>query len=156
MIYPLLVEGKPVYEEYGQPKGMTINVDVKTGRVSDVYGMDKLNFESSDYEVQTDFPKILEVAKNGGRGMYNFPEMGSGDEKIVKVALGEPEMIYTHRYDYQNGISNEYLVPSLLFPVLQEPKEGEYFSKTVIVPVIKEFFDMKPQMPMMYKNEMAR
>lgn len=153
--YPLVLDEKTVYEEYGQAKGMTVNIDVKSGRVSDVYGMEKLDFASSEYAVQTDFSKILEVAKNGGRGRYAVPYSENENIIQVKVPLGEPEMIYAHIYDYQNGTNTEYLVPALKFPVLREPKEGEYFQTTIIVPIIKEFTEMKHS-PIMYKNETMR
>lgn len=154
IVYPLVIEGKTVYEEYGQPKGINVSIDVKTGLVTDVYGMEKLDFDSSNYATETDTAKILEVAQNGGRS-WNYGPIGLAQpEKVttVDVRLGEPEMTYVHLSDYQDGTSKDYLVPALVFPVLDQPKEGEYFQDKVIVPVIREFFTRKNS-PIMYMKE---
>lgn len=157
VVYPLVIEGKTVYEEYGQEKGITVSIDVKTGRVSDAYGMEKLDFDSSRYATETDVAKILEVAKNGGRTWnYGGGIMPRGENEpapmVVDVRLGEPEMNYVHLADYERGESKQYLVPALVFPVLDTPKEGEYFQDTIIVPVIQEFFTRKNS-PIMYMKE---
>lgn len=114
--------------------------------------MEKLDFEASEYEIQTDFSKILEVAKQGGRYGYGMQYPENANMVQVKVPLGEPEIIYVHLYDYQSGRSNEYLVPALKFPVLRDPKEGEYFQNTVIVPIIKEFMEVK-SLPTLHQSE---
>jgi hypothetical protein len=155
VIFPLGIDGKDVYEEYGQAKGMTVNIDVKTGRVTDVFGMEKLDFASSDYAVESDFSKILDMASKGGRNGYSYPVGDSETPDVVKIPLGEPELIYEHLYDYQDGNGVEYLVPALKFPVMQAPKDGEYFQKTVIVPVIAEFFTNQNG-PILYRNEMPQ
>lgn len=157
VMFPLVIDGKKVYESYGQAKGMSVIIDVASGRISDVYGMEKLNFESSEYATETDFAKILEVVKKGGRNRYTtmpFYEEGATVTK-VDVILEEPELIYTHMYDYQNGTAKEYLVPALMFSTKQEPKVGEYFQKNIIVPIIKDFFEGTNE-PMLYKQEIAR
>lgn len=159
VIYPLQIENKTVYEEYGQAKGITVTIDVKTGRVTDVYGMEKLDFDASNYATETDTAKILEVAQNGGRswnfGTMPYPQPDNTNTKTIDVRLGEPEMTYVHLSDYQDGVSKEYLVPALMFPVLDQPKEGEYFQSQVIVPVIQEFFTRKDS-PIMYMKENVR
>jgi hypothetical protein len=63
--YPLIIEGREVFEEYGQPKGITVSIDIKTSLVTDIYGIEKLDFNASNYATETDVSKILEVAKNG-------------------------------------------------------------------------------------------
>jgi hypothetical protein len=70
----------------------------------------------------------------------------------MDVRLGEPKLSYVQLNDYQSNISKQYLVPALVFPVLDTPKEGEYFQSTVIVPIIQEFFTRRENsliMPMM-------
>lgn len=135
---------------------MSVVIDVAAGRVSDVYGMEKLNFESSEYATETDFSKILEVVKMGGRNRYmTMPFYKDGSVTQVDVLLEEPELIYTHLYDYQNGTAKEYLVPALMFSTKQEPKAGEYFQKNIIVPIIKDFFEGTNE-PMLYKQEVSR
>lgn len=154
VVYPLTIDGKIIYEEYGQARGITVTVDVKTGLVSDVSGIEKLNFSASKYTVETDFKKILEIASKGGRTQAHYPMPASTEENkvtTVNVSLGEPTLIYTHIYEYKDGKSSEYIVPALSFPVTQKPKEGEYFQDKIIVPVIKDFYEMKNP-PIMYKE----
>ncbi len=160
VMYPLVIDGKTVYEEYGQAKGMTLTIDIKSGIVSDVSGIEKLNFASSKYSVETDFKKILEVASKGGRNGFSFPyPIASTDDTTkvttIDVKLGEPTMSFTHIYEYKDGESNEYIVPALIFPVTQTPKEGEYFSDKIIVPIVKDFFESKNP-PIMYKEAIAQ
>lgn len=63
VVYPLRLDGTEVFEEYGQPRGITIGIDIKNRRVAEVNGIEKLEFEESKYAVETDFQKVLQVAE---------------------------------------------------------------------------------------------
>lgn len=158
VVYPFMIGGNMVYESYGQPRGITVNVDVKTGLVSDVSGIEKLNFSSSKYAVEGDFKKILEIAAKGGRSQYQYPMPASTEENkitTINVSLGEPTLIYTYIYEYKDGKSSEYIVPALSFPVTQKLKDGEYFQDKIIVPVIKDFYEINNP-PIMYREANAK
>ncbi len=157
VIYPLVIDGKTIYEEYGQAKGITVGIDSKTGLVSEVNGIEKLDFLDSNYPVETDFAKIRALAEKGGRTGYAYPMMGLPQDVktvTVEVKLGEPTMSYVHLYEYKEGQSSEYFVPALIFPVMQKPGEGEYFQDQIIVPIIKDFA-VNNNRPIMYKGGIA-
>ena len=73
VVYPLRVDGMSVYEEFGQKKGITVGIDVKTGLVSQVNGIEKLDFSESKYAVETDPKKILAQVEAGGRMSRPYP-----------------------------------------------------------------------------------
>lgn len=136
LTYPLVIDGKSVYEEYGAPKGLMLSIDIRSKRVSDFSGMEKLDFLASDYAADTDFEHMKSLAEKGGR--YT-PSYQTGSGKTVDVSLGTPTLSYVHLSEYKDGKSSEYLVPALVFPVTSTPKEGEYFQKTVTIPLVKDF-----------------
>ena len=53
LVYPLLMDGKEVYEEYGGHKGISINIDTRTKLVRSMYGLEKQILESSFYTTPT-------------------------------------------------------------------------------------------------------
>jgi hypothetical protein len=154
VVYPLVIDGKTVYEEYGQPKGITVGVDVKNGRVSDVNGIEKLDFSESAYAIENDFAKILQMAEKGGRNAFTYPMPAEVKTTTVEVKLGEPQLSYTHIYEYKDGQNSQYIVPAIIFPVDQKPKEGEYFPNKIVIPLVKDFFENRNP-PIMYKGGIA-
>ncbi len=71
--------------------------------------------------------------------MYPF---GDTSAKKREVRLGEPTLAYSRLYDYRDNMSSELLVPALVFPVLDTPKDGEWFNTQVVVPLVKDFFEV--------------
>ncbi|MDD2487635.1 MAG: hypothetical protein PHS92_04680 [Candidatus Gracilibacteria bacterium] len=140
VILPLIIDSRKVYEEYGQQKGISIGIDVKSGMVSDVNGIEKLEFEKSNYAVETDINNILKIAEKGGRFNPIAAQFAqeSGNVVTIEVKIGEPELSFAHIFDYKDGKNSEYMVPALIFPVLDTPKDGEYFPKRIIVPIVKD------------------
>jgi hypothetical protein len=53
LMYPLLLDGKEVYEEYGGYKGISMNIDTRTKLVRSMYGLEKQMLESSVYTTPT-------------------------------------------------------------------------------------------------------
>ncbi len=52
VLYPQLIDGKEIYEEYGGLKGIQIGIDVKSLRVSDVSGIEKIALEAASYTLE--------------------------------------------------------------------------------------------------------
>jgi len=145
VIYPLKINGQNVYEEYnGQKQGLTISVHIKTKRVSSAYGLTTQEYESSVYSPETDVKKILAYAEKGGNNSYQ-----AEGAKTVTLELGEPVQGYIKYFNYSNlsslkNLNEELLVPALIFPIKNMPKDDPNFYRTsVIVPLIKEVLDEK-------------
>lgn len=145
VVYPLELDKLGVYDEYsGQKQGLVISVHVKTKRVASAYGLTTQAYESSSYESETDTKKILSYAEVGGINSYR-----SEGAKTETLELGEPTRGFIRYYNYVSIASaslgnrnEELLVPALIFPIKNIPKDDPNFYRTsVIVPLVKEVLD---------------
>jgi len=140
VIYPFLIDGKEVYESYGNVSGLNVNYDMRSGRVSAVNNLTVQNYESSLYETEQDFNKIISSV-NG----FNRSEPVLYDEGVefteITIELDTPFLGLEHfwRYDEGEGKSREYLVPAFIFPVKSTSNEGYYWGNRVVVPIIRDF-----------------
>ena len=132
VIYPLLINWKNVFEQFWQQKWLTIWVDIKSLNVSDVYWIEKLNLESSSYEIENNFDNILKIAEKWWNNQTYLLE-NSQNTKEIELNLGEPSLEYVHIYEYKNSISNEYYVPAYIFPVTSKSDSPAYFQNKIIV-----------------------
>lgn len=143
VIYPLKINDQYVYDEYnGQKQGLVVSVHIKSKRVSSAYGLTTQTYESSPYDVETDAKKILAYAETGGANSYRAEGAAS-----VTLELGDPIQGFIKYYNYANAVSlkslnDELLVPALIFPIKDIPKDDPNFYRTaVIVPLVKEVLD---------------
>lgn len=137
--YPLVVEGKNVYESYGDLNGMSVSYDIRNRRVSSCYGLKTHNYQSSAYEAETDVAKLLAIAQDADGAMPLKDDAGT-DYKTVELELGTPVLSYEILWRYENNQNLEYLVPCLMFPVRADA-DAVYARERVVVPLIKEFLD---------------
>lgn len=163
VIFPQLIDGKPVYDQSGFKSGLSISVNVKEKRVMNVYGIADHSYLKSEYAGVTDeaaIQKFLSTVDN-----YNYymdpaasvPE-GSADAntKKVTVILGQPTVSYALYYRYTQNRNEEILIPSLVFPVERvegDTTENMYYRQQVVVPLSQEMLEemgKRPEvMPMM-------
>ncbi|MDB4978471.1 MAG: hypothetical protein JWM56_657 [Candidatus Peribacteria bacterium] len=138
--YPLLIDGKPVYDEGGGKAGIQIGVSVREKKVTDAWGLMNQNYLRSDYAAVQGSGSILNFLKNFEQTPKEFM---SKDAKVrsVKIELGEPTLGYTRMYNYTNMQSDELVVPALIFPVAHVPNGDYYYRKFIAVPLAKELFD---------------
>jgi len=152
VIYPLLVDGKPVYEQGGGKSGISVGVHVRQKKVSDVYGIMSLNFTRSSYEAVTTSGAIIDFLDRSGN-MYGGGMPPNTIPETVNVTLGAPVLGYTKVYNYEGGTAEELVVPALIFPVKEVPEGTYYYQQSVTVPLAKELMDklllQYPVMPMM-------
>jgi hypothetical protein len=140
------MDGKPVYEEGGMYRGLTLNYDVRTKRITNMYGIEKTKLEKSDYDTIQDTKLINDMIKSGGRYITTEGTLPP-ERKVVDVELSEPSMGYVHLFgEWKNGTSEEYYVPAYIFSVENPPKEN-FGQNTVIVPLVKEFTQTVGPMP---------
>jgi hypothetical protein len=164
VIYPLKINDQYVYDEYsGQKQGLIVSVHIKTRRVSSAYGLTTQTYESSAYDVETDAKTILAYAEAGGANSYR-----AEGATTVTLELGEPVQGFVKYYNYANAVfskslNEELLVPALIFPIKNIPKDDPNFYRTsVIVPLVKEVLDERLKglsggvpTPLMMKGEVA-
>jgi len=142
IIYPLLVDGKVVYEESGYKSGLNVEVDMREEKVSGLYGLYYQNYESSVYETEGDKQKIMELAYNGGTYPY-YDYFGEGEYETVDIELGSPslELVKIWNYDNSSMTSQEMYVPAYVFPVISQSKPTYFYRKNVVIPAVKDFFN---------------
>lgn len=134
VVLPLLIDGKPVFEEYGEPYGMNFSIDIRSRKVISVGNLRTHTFDSSAYAGIRDVEKLKKVMLQGGSAAW-YPE---GSKKVI-ASLEAPAEVYLHTYQWEegSGVSSELFVPALSFDVTEMPKEG-YSKKRVVVPLAAE------------------
>ncbi|MCL5795524.1 MAG: hypothetical protein M1338_04155 [Patescibacteria group bacterium] len=137
VIYPLEINGKQTFEAGGYPIGINVNVDIKNKKVTAVGNLTTNRYQSSFYEAETNFDRILKVAENGGLNSYHF----ENPSQNIEIEIGEPKMIWMKKYNYHDGFNDELLVPALAFPITKIPDGVDLYQKNIIVPLIKEVLD---------------
>jgi len=146
VIYPLLINGKKVYEGSGYTVGLQVQVDIKEKKVAGVYGLTTQNYQSSEYAAETDTARINKWIEKGG--IFNW-SYGTG-EKIQEIKLQNPELGYFRKWVYESNSNKELLVPALIFPIADGSITSDsqtaimpYYNyrKNIIIPLIKEVLD---------------
>lgn len=158
VIYPLVVDGKTIYESYGDLSGLRVNYDIRNHRVTGMYSLMTHNYQSSAYDAETDTAKILETATGNAYGdmMPMRAEDGTGAEyKDIRIALDTPFLSYESMYRYENNTSSEYLVPCMVFSIKDGSEAPVHYRKRVIVPLIKDFLQNDYDYPVMMKGGVA-
>lgn len=148
VVYPLMIEGKSVYQNGGMKMGISVGVNVRVKRVSNVYNIQQLAFDASAYEAETSVDAVLKQAMNGGLSSpIRYMEAGV-ETKTVKAELGTPTRALVQIYQYKDNQSFELYVPALIFPVTKKPEatnDGTWVPNTVIVPLVKGIAQDMPQ-----------
>ena len=139
VIFPLLVEGEPVYDMGGGKSGISVGVHVKHLRVSDVWGIQNQTYASSAYDGIQDAEVIRTYLKNLEKMPVSVLDQNDGATvKTVEIKLGEPKTGYTLTYLQDGTQSKELLVPALIFPVLDVPEGQYYYRQYITVPLAAE------------------
>lgn len=139
VIYPILIEDKPVRDQSGNYSGLRIGINLFFNKVSSLNGLIPYNYEASAYDLETDSARIIALAEKGGwnRNFYNI----SKEENKNIVELGTPEFSYVQMWRYKDNTSVELFVPALIFPVTKRPETGYYGNNYVVLPLVKELID---------------
>ena len=136
VIYPLVVSNNTVYGEDGRPTGLQVSVNIREKRASGMSDLSLQRYESSAYEAEKEISKILSYANS----RYYW---GGPDENIkdVKIEMGEPRTGYVRTWVYSGIETKELLVPALIFPLIDAPRE--FGVDTFVVPLAKELLDQR-------------
>ncbi len=151
VLYPMLANGMNVYTTDGTKIGVTVQINVRYNRVSDVYGLTLADYQASSYPAITDSAKILDLAEHPFFYPVTYMESASGDvgTKVSanEIDLGTPVMAYVQMYQSDaNGNGSQFLVPAFVFPVRQ--KNGSAYPQNIVVPLIADFI----QSPAIYNT----
>jgi hypothetical protein len=141
VLYPIEIEGQRVFDENGYPSGMNINIDVRTRRVINMYGLETKQFQRSAYQGETDVKRILAIANRGG--YRNQLWEGTNRQTLI---LDTPT-VQLVRIWYSNNpayMGEELYVPALVFPI-RNVEQTNYWRKSVVVPLVKELLDNENQ-----------
>ncbi len=145
IVYPLLVEKLPTYDQAGQKNGISLNISLRYKRVMGVWGINGQTYQSSQYDGVTesgDVLKYIDMIDNYGGYPMPLRGDGSGDQpsaQTVTVTLGTPVAGLSQLFNYQANANHELLVPSLIFPVVRTEGANMPFWRTqIVVPLAKD------------------
>ncbi len=140
VIYPLLIEDKPVVNQGGYENGLYVNVNLRLRKVTGAGNFELPAFQSSLYEVEIDTAKLISLAEKGGvYGTYPQPPA----TKTVEIQLGTPVLGLTRLWQNLEAErkSQELFVPALIFPILN--KDTGFYQNHVVIPLAKEIIDQQ-------------
>jgi hypothetical protein len=151
VVYPQLLDGKSVYDQSGQLTGMSISVHVKHRKVMNVYGLADRSYAKSSYEGVADASLIQKYLSKLDTGWADPAASAGAKDAEVVVTLGAPTYAYVVYYRYAQNVSEELLVPSLIFPV--ERTQGDdvhtwYYRTSVVVPLATDMLKEQQGYPM--------
>jgi len=141
--YPLVIDEKEVWEQGGHERaGFFVNVNIRTMKVTGLYGLAAQNYQSSNYVAETDRDRLMKLALQGDIWPQpTYPEE-SFKVKEAEVKLGTPSVQYMRYWKYVGNQSSELFVPALVFPILEvTPADGSFYKSTVVIPLVKEILD---------------
>lgn len=146
VIFPLLVEGEEVVDEAGNPTGLSLSVNIRAKKVSDMWNLTNRQFVRSDYAAVTDSAKILDYLQRVDAPYYD--PMPRTNVKDVTVTLGAPTKGYAtfFRTD-EKGMTDELLIPSLLFPIQNVPEGTPIWRRTITVPLAADMLKRLTDVP---------
>jgi hypothetical protein len=145
VVYPLILDGKEVYDESGNKYGMNVYIDAKTRKVTNIGDIISKQFSRSDYNGETDAKRIVGIAEQGGfrNSVYLDP-----NGKKVELELDTPTVqmvkIYYSSDNYKTN--SDLYMPALVFPI-KNWKQTNYWRQTVIVPLVKSILDTEQPQP---------
>jgi hypothetical protein len=136
VVYPVQINGMTAYDSSGFPYGLSVTVSIREKKVTSVWNLMTLQYESSAYDALTDAKLILDIASRGD--VYSAPFGQDSAERIIDRKLGEPTIVLMQSWHQtSNGMGEEILVPALRFPIVKDGETNDY-RDAVMVPLVKE------------------
>jgi hypothetical protein len=147
VVYPLMIDGRAVYDMSGTKVGIRAGVSVKHKRISELWGIQNQQFTRSNYEAVSGSGDIMKFLSNFERmNMDYLPK--DAKKKIVKVELGEPVLGFSSYFNYTKSVPEEIIAPSLIFPVKNVEGDEYFWRQSVVVPLAKELINQNSPQPM--------
>ncbi|MDD5589756.1 MAG: hypothetical protein PHQ47_01105 [Candidatus Portnoybacteria bacterium] len=136
-LYPLMLNGKYVYDEGGNKTGMSVSVNLREKRADGIGNITSQKYEASNYAAETDVSRILKLAEHGGYWGLYYPESAN----IMEIEIGAPTVGHVLMSRSKDGKNSFLLVPSLIFPVIGQPNPNYYTAQNIVVPLAKELIE---------------
>lgn len=146
VIYPQLVDGKPVYDESGTKAGISVGINVREKKVSDVWGIMDQKYLKSDYPAVTDASLVTAYLNNFGKLSQGWMQEGTKVTQ-AEITLGTPEIAFVKHYTFENGVSDELIVPALVFPVTNVPAGTYFYRDSITVPLAADILKKMTEQP---------
>lgn len=146
-VYPMVIDGLPVYEEGGQKAGIMVAYDVRAKRITSVTGLMTRQYESSSYEGQTDVAAVRAALARG-----SWRDYGQMDPNLrsAEVAVGAPQRGWMRTTIPDSiGMGTELLVPALVFPIEQVPSNISIWQQSIVLPLARELYTSQSNGPVM-------
>ena len=142
VIYPLQIEGKQVYEQYGGNMGLMVSVNLRTKSVSNVWNIVGQTYERSSYPAVQDTDQLLSyLNRQDNFGADSMPR--NMQKQVVTITLGTPSQGLIRMYHYAAGAGQQLYVPGLIFPVEHVEGAPEYYNRELVpVPLAREMLTM--------------
>ena len=140
VIYPFLMEGKPVLDESGNPHGISIGVNIREKKVQEAWGIMDRSYLKSAYPGVTDASDITRFLEESGKYPPNVYQQGA-ERKQVEITLGVPTAGNVLVHSFEQNRNEELIVPALIFPVTNVPEGANYHRSTVTIPLAKDILE---------------
>lgn len=136
VIFPLIIDGSKVYEEWGNPVGLTVSVNIRHGKASGLYGLRSESYEQSIYKTEQNIDNILKSLSEGGLRPYYI----DANSTFKDVKVGKPELALIRVFSYKDNKNYEMLVPGLIFDITEKP-ENYYGKPKIVVLLVNNIVD---------------
>jgi len=143
VIYPQIINGLLVYDDSGYKQGLSVNVNIRYKKVSNLTNFFAQNFQSSSYPT-ADAETIKQFAENGG--YHNFLYFDPAG-KTAELELGTPQLAYIKIWKYSNNYSDELIVPCYIFPILNKTENAGFWKDNIVVPLIQDLLEQDESNP---------
>lgn len=148
VVYPILVEGEEVYEEFGGKTGVSVSIDIRNKKVAGVWNLFNQSYQGSDYAAVTSEQTVLDYLAQLDKTPAEW--LGPGAKtQTLDVELGAPTMGYVHMFKYENNANEDLYVPALVFPITKQPVGKDlYFNRQfVTVPLAADLLKQQNNQP---------
>lgn len=141
VIYPMTIQGVPVWEEYGAPYGMTISVSMRTKQVISANIPAITSLDTSSYDLETNTERLTSIVERGG--LYEWvPEQAT---QTVDVELEDAEQVYMFYSRWVDNKNEVLFVPALRFHIGTSSDDQPVWKSQVIIPLVKDLLDEQQQ-----------
>src|SRR3989339_163776 len=77
------------------------------------------------------------------KGYFYMPE----NARVAEIKLGDPSVKYISYMHYKDNSYQELFVPSLVFPIINKPKEFYFYRESIVVPLVKDLLQEEIDRP---------
>lgn len=143
VIFPMLIGGLPVVDDAGNPQGLSVSVDVRSGRVSYAGPIYAQRFQTSSYPAVKDDSGLRSALERGG--LYSWQDPNADSVQARKVDA--PIQVMLISYVWTGQESQRLFVPALMFRVANREAEmtsSQWLPPAIVLPLAAEFYENLP------------